>query len=209
MAFTPVPNTARCCVKYTLFGQQVCNILYFEKGSPWTASELVTLATALNSWVDAEILPLMSADMKFIGTEARSMEAQSAPSVEVAISPPLEGDIANAGLPGNVAVAVKFATGLTGRSFRGRNFIAGWPEQAITGNKILSAPQAALVAAFEALESYIIGLTANHVVASLFSGVDSNGKPIPRTTGVTTEVTQYTADDDVDSMRKRLNGRGT
>lgn len=209
MAFTPVPNTARTCIKYTLFGQQVCNIMYFEKGSPWTAGELVTLATALNSWVDGELLPLLSADMKFIGTEARSMEAQSAPSVEVAISPPLEGDVANAGLPGNVALAVKFATGLTGRSFRGRNFIAGWPEQSVTGNKILAAPQAALVAAFDELGTYLIGLSADHVVASLFSGVDGAGKPIPRVTGVTTPVTQYTADDDIDSMRKRLNNRGT
>jgi hypothetical protein len=209
MAFTPVPNTARCCLKYTLFDQQVCNIMYFEKGSPWTASELVTLATAINSWVDAELLPLLSADMKFVGTEARSMEAESAPSVEVAISPPLEGDVANAGLPGNVALAIKFATGLTGRSFRGRNYIAGWPEQSVTGNKMLPAPQAALVVAFEQLASYLVGLAANHVVASLFSGVDPDGKPIPRTTGVTTEVSQYTADENIDSMRKRLNGRGS
>jgi len=39
--------------------------------------------------------------------------------------------------------------------------------------------------------------------------VDSNGHPIPRSAGVTKVITQYAMDNLVDSMRKRLTGRGT
>lgn len=209
MAFTPVPNTARVCVKYQLHGQDVCNIMWFEKGSVWSGADLNTLCTAINSWVIAELIPHYSSDMLFVGTEARSMESESAPGVELPVAPPEPGTVAFTALPGNVAIAIKFLTGLTGRSFRGRNYIAGWPEPHITGNKLDTVHLPTWIGAFEALASYLVGLAANHVVVSLFSGVDVDGKPIPRTTGITTPVTNYNLDDDVDSMRKRLNGRGT
>lgn len=209
MPFIPVPNTARVCVKYRLHGQDVCNIMWFEKGSPFTGSDLTTLCTAINSWVVTEVMPHLSQDMKFTGTEARSMEELSAPGVELPVVPAEDGGVGFSALPGNVAVAIKFLTGLTGRSFRGRNYIAGWPEPHVAGNSLDSTHVPTWVGAFEALASYLVGLAANHVVVSLFSGVDSSGNPIPRATGVTTPVTNYDLDTDVDSMRKRLNGRGT
>ena len=209
MPFIPVANTARVCVKYRLHGQDVCNIMWFEKGSVWTGTDLNSLCTAINSWVIAEIMPHVSEDMTFVGTEARSMEGVGAPGVELPVVPGEEGGVLFPALPGNVAVAIKFLTGLTGRSFRGRNYIAGWPEPHVTGNSLDTTHVPTWVGAFEALASYLVGLAANHVVVSLFSGVDSNGDPIPRSSGVTTPVTNYDLDTDVDSMRKRLNGRGT
>jgi hypothetical protein len=47
------------------------------------------------------------------------------------------------------------------------------------------------------------------VIASRFSGVDGDGKPIPRAVGVTTPVTSVViVDGIVDSQRRRLPGRG-
>jgi len=47
------------------------------------------------------------------------------------------------------------------------------------------------------------------VVVSRFSGVDADGHPIPRTTGVSTLVASVAIVDPViDSQRRRLPGRG-
>jgi len=46
-------------------------------------------------------------------------------------------------------------------------------------------------------------------VASRFSGVDGDGKPIPRTAGVVTPISNVIVVDRVlDSQRRRLPGRG-
>jgi hypothetical protein len=46
-------------------------------------------------------------------------------------------------------------------------------------------------------------------VASRFSGVDSNGKPIPRSEGIGTPITSVTVVDPIiDNQRRRLPGRG-
>ena len=47
------------------------------------------------------------------------------------------------------------------------------------------------------------------VIVSRYSGVDGDGRPVPRVAGVTTPVTNVVAvDGTVDSMRRRLPGRG-
>jgi len=183
--------------------------MWFEKGSVWTGPNLNDLCVAINSWVIAELLPTLSENLYFVGTEARSMEAVGSPGVEVPVVPAEQGEITYQALPGNVALAVKFLTGLTGRSFRGRNYLAGISEPHVTGNTLEASIYPVIVGAFEALASYLTGLATNHVIASLYSGIDVDGKPIPRSTGVTTPVTNYDMDRDVDSMRKRLNNRGT
>lgn len=208
MAFIPVANTARVCLKYTLFDQQVCNIMWFEGSDPWDAAALLDLCTQLNSWVVGELQPIRSNSLIFTGSEARDMTTESAPSVEAPLATPVAGTLTGGGTPGNVALAIKFATGLTGRSFRGRNYMAGLDPDQITGNEISTGLRDAYLAAFDELGTYLVSTAAEHVVVSLFSGTDLNGAPIPRAAGVTTPVISYVVDRFVDSMRRRLTGRG-
>ncbi len=209
MPFIPVADAAKVACKFTAYGQQFINTLWFTKSGGWTSTDLTDLCTAINSWVVAEYAPLMSNDYSFEGSTAVDMSAEGQEGVEVPLTTPEEGGNVVAGLPGNVTAAIKFLTGFTGRNNRGRNYFVGLGENQVTGNTIESAAVTGIQAAYDALGSYLVGLSADHVVASLYSGVDSNGKPIPRTAGVTKVITQYAMDNLVDSMRKRLTGRGT
>jgi len=209
MPFIPVANTAKVAIKYLLYGQEVINTMWFNKGDDWSGEDLNTLAIAVASWVTDELMPLRTVDMTFTGIEARDMSAEGAEGVDLAITPAVAGGTSVAGLPSGVALSIKFLTGLTGRSNRGRNYLAGLFETEVTGNTVLNTTRDAYIAAFEALASYLTGLTADHVVASLYSGVDTEGHPIPRSAGVVHAVTSYALDTFVDSMRRRLTGRGS
>lgn len=209
MPFVPVADAAKAALKFTSFGQQCINTMWFTKSGGWTSTDLNDLCVALNSWVIAELLPLASNDTSYNGSSAVDMSAAGQEGVEVPVTPAEEGGNIVAGLPNNVTAAVKFLTGFTGRSNRGRNFFIGLGENQATGNTLASAAQTGILAAYDALASYLTGLAAEHVVASLFSGVDVNGNPIPRTAGVVKAVTTYAMDDVLDSMRRRLTGRGT
>jgi hypothetical protein len=182
--------------------------MWFIKDGGWSSSDLNDLCIALNSWVIGEVLPLMSNDTTYTGSAAVDMSAPGQEGVEVPVSPAEEGGNVVAGLPNNVTAAIKFLTGFTGRSNRGRNYFIGLGENQATGNTLSDSAQSAIQAAFEALGGYLVGLGADHVVASLYSGVDSEGHPIPRSAGVVHSVTQYAMDNLLDSMRRRLTGRG-
>jgi len=209
MPFIPVADAAKVALKFTAYGQQFINTLWFTKSGGWTAEDLIDLCTAVNSWAIAEYVPLMSNEYSYEGSTAVDMSAEGQEGVEVPVVPPEEGGNVVAGLPGNVTAAIKFLTGFTGRSNRGRNYFVGLGENQVTGNTLSDSFTTAIIGAFDALASYLTGLAADHVVASLYSGVDSNGHPIPRSAGVTKVITQYAMDNLVDSMRKRLTGRGT
>jgi len=209
MPFIPVPDAAKVALKFTQFGQQCVNTMWFVKDGGWTSEDLTDLATAINSWAIAELLPNQSNETLYNGCTAVDMSAEGQEGVEVPVVPAEEGGNVTPALPTNVTAAVKFLTGFTGRSNRGRNFFLGLATNTVDNDEITTTVQGTIIAAYDALASYLTGLAADHVVASLYSGVDVNGNPIPRTTGVTKVVTQYAMDRAIDSMRRRLIGRGT
>lgn len=208
MAFVPVPNTAKACLKWTIDNQLVCNTLWFEKSSGYTPATLNSLGTALNSWVVANMLPAQSHDALYQGCDVVDMSALGAPGVSVPLVPPQMGGSGVHAYPTNVTAAIKFLTGLTGRSFRGRNFFVGLADGQADHDVLLPSAVSSLKAIYDALPSFLVSLAVEHVVASLFSGVTSGGVPIPRTVGVTTPITGYALDPFLDSMRRRLIGRG-
>jgi hypothetical protein len=75
----------------------------------------------------------------------------------------------------------------------------------VDGNKITSAYQILLRADYQALINVVDGaanLNANMVVVSRFS--NKAERPVP----VTTVITSAQLDENLDSQRRRLNGRG-
>jgi hypothetical protein len=66
-----------------------------------------------------------------------------------------------------------------------------------------------ILAAYVALVAAVEPDGWDHVVVSRFSGVDEDGRPIPRVAGVSTVVLSYgVTDNNLDSQRRRLAGRG-
>jgi len=113
------------------------------------------------------------------------------------------GGIGAASIAGNVALAIKFGTGLSGRSHRGRVYLAGLPENAVTGNEITPTYRTTLVTAVANFAGGVTGIMdAAHVIVSTCQ----DGAWL--TNAEVTPVNSYSADVYVDSQRRRLTGRG-
>jgi hypothetical protein len=106
-------------------------------------------------------------------------------------------------LPNNAALVVTQYTDQRGRSFRGRNYIPGLPQSDLEDPSHVTPTQAADWAA---------------VWADLFSTMTTGGytpvvtsysfNKVPRTTAVSTPISSVAANNELDSQRRRLAGRG-
>jgi len=209
MPFVPVPGTAMAELRYFYLGQQMENTLYFffDTASPPTA--LSDIGDMLITWWLANQQDNTSNQLSFV--ELFLTDLTTATSLALTVDTPagtFGGKVGNP-MPGNVSLAVSFRTGGRGRSSRGRNYFVGLVEDQISGNTVNAGDAEDIRAAYQALIAAANGIGSPWVVVSRFSGVDSDGKPIPRAEGVTSLITSVSlVDNDVDSQRRRLNGRG-
>jgi hypothetical protein len=210
MPFVPVPNTALVEVRMQANAQQVENTLWFTFPDPPDADALATLCAQIRTWWVTFIAPLTSSAVQLREIQATSMHSATAPTA--ALSPAtltIGGSTPNI-VSNNVTMAVSFRTASRGRSFRGRNYIVGLTEDQVAGNQVVAGITTLWLAAYEHLLGSAATPGSIWVVASRFSGVSGpEHTPVPRAAGIVTEVTSVVVvDDNVDSARRRLTGRG-
>jgi hypothetical protein len=210
MPFVPVANVAESELRMLLGGERVENTLAFQHDGAILASDLSDLNDALKHWWTVDYAPLT-----WDATQLREIySADQTTSTGPASTLDGGGEHGAGGsnvVANNVTVVVSFRTDFRGRSFRGRNYIAGIPTpQFSDANHIESSYATSLISAYNSLlgpDALVTGFTWG--VVSRFSGVDVNHKPIPRVAGVFTPITQVVITDLVaDSQRRRLPGRG-
>lgn len=203
MAFQPAPNIVGVNVRGEYFGEQVENCLYFQTPATPTLAVVTEIAEQVNGWWVTEVLPFLAPEWVMNVTYARSLETEAAPEYIDATN---QGDTSaqtSPGLPGNVCFTVKFLTGLTGRSYRGRNYISGLPENTVTGNAIVGSSANQLRDGYAALLTIQEDFDWVWVVLSR----QQDGVILPNALGANVISVSYT-DLFVDSQRRRLAGRG-
>lgn len=199
MAFIPVPDTAEVRVEQTLHGEQVNNILHFARVGGWDGPSLSSLAALVfGQWGNNVMAPLSSA-LELQQVVARDISVQDGEQLISPAGPAVPGGVSGPALPGNVAFCITHRTGLVGRSRRGRSYVAGLPEAAVTGNALSSASANALETAFNAVRA------ATNAQGYFFCVVSRYTNGAPRPAGITTPVIGSVARDlTVDSQRGRL-----
>lgn len=217
MPFIPAVNTAQLKVNQSLHGQTVQNVWYFTNETGWSTTELQALCNIVITWWNDHYADNVHSDLHLVSVSARDMTEPDAAGVEIQ-APALSGGNLNTGggLPGNVALTVKFKSGLTGRNRNGRTYLAGFSEEEVNGNAITDVRRDGILNAFGQLRDTITGAGYQPVVASFYDGTElvelpngeSRFKPVPRATALLTDIEQYTADTNLDSQRRRLAGRG-
>lgn len=210
MPFVPVPNVVMVEIRMLWALQKIENTLYFDFGAEPVAGDMLALGSALLSWWGDNLAPLISTTVSLSEIVITSLVSETAPQTTTTPTTPLVGLNTSPSLPNNVSLAISFRTTTRGRSFRGRNFFPGLTEGQVVGNEVESSVVADLILAYDVLKEPTISSLAEWVVVSRFSGVDPDtGVPIPRTTGIATHVTTVVVVDRIiDSMRRRLPGRG-
>src|SRR5437867_4645829 len=210
MPFVPVVNTALVEVRVIVNGQKCESTLWMEHATAIDATALGAIGIAVRDWYIAGPMTIQTSALQLIEVVSTDMTtATGLQDVSVPSSPTFGGSTANA-VPNNVTMSISFRTGTRGRSFRGRNYVLGMTEDQIAGNQVVAGLSALWVGHYEDLIGVAADAGWTWVVASRFSGVDpTTGEPIPRSTGITTPVTTVLAvDDNIDSARRRLTGRG-
>lgn len=206
MPFIPASVfVAKAAIEYVQFGNQIVNTLWFEKTdeNAWTSAELAMLIDGLGTWVEDELIPLLSSELSLFRITARRWSTADDFYAEQSYTG-INGADAGTALPTSNCIAVKFASGLTGRNWRGRNFVGGLTTTDTDDNVIISAFRSGLIAAYTNLNTLVQAeVAARHVIASFYS----DGSP--RETAETVAVLSYAVVDlNIDSQRLRLNSRG-
>lgn len=202
MVFVPIPNTARCELRYTQDSQLVANIFHVEAAGALTVSDLNTIGSVFVNWWSG-ISSMVAASVSFREIDLRDLTTSSGIGILYNVGLPLSGSGVSPQLPNNNTISIKWGTGLTGRSFRGRSYHIGLMEANVTGNTVDGTFLSDLLLGYNDLITQMTTAGYTLVVASRYSNNS------PRVTGVTTPIlTASVADATVDSQRKRLPGRG-
>lgn len=202
MVFVPVPNTARCELRFTQDAQLMANVIHVESPNPLQVDDLQIIGTTIVEWYDS-FRTVVCNQVTLREIDIRDLSTQSGIGIIWNTGLPLAGTVASPALPNNVTVAIKWGTGLTGRSFRGRTYHIGLTEGQVVNSEVDSAFAAPILSGYNALPALLTTNGYSMVVVSKFSN------NAPRVTGVTTPILNAAyADTVIDSQRRRLPGRG-
>jgi hypothetical protein len=205
MVFVPKDRAVGIHIRGTLNGEQVENTLYFAdfEGSGVT-DELLLLASDIMTWWQNGVMLQLTDGYALREVYAVDMSSNTAPTATAVPSTPSVGGQTEDSLPNNVSLCVSFRTGGRGRSSRGRNYISGLPDNAVTTNNFSSVVSDAIKAEYEKLlDDTLLRGTWTWVVYSRYE------RGIPRTEAYTPAIDAVVLTDTVvDSQRRRLPKRG-
>lgn len=192
-----------------LHGQIVQNVWHFRVSTSPDLTEMEAVETMFNDWVTGPYALSNSQDLTFV--EFSVTDLNTATGIEIVHSlDNIPGEITSPVKSNQDTFCIKLNTALRGRSFRGRTYVLAVATNLYAdANSLSSSSVTTLVGHFTTLitDSGIAGHPLG--VLSRYSGVDANGKPIPRAAGLLTDVISATATDNIiDSQNRRLPGRG-
>lgn len=185
-------------------GEQVENTFFYEKLTLPTDADLEALVEDISGAVVANWVEEFPAD--WVGTSVYAKGLTTAIDVQA-----LNGDIngltgtyPSEGAPGNVTIAIKRLSGLTGRSSRGRIYWQALPMGVLVNNTVSAAAVLRYIDAIEAVDAAAVALGWTPVIVS------RQQAGVVLTTGITYPIVTWQVDDvNIDSQRRRLAGRGS
>lgn len=126
MVFQSVPETVEIAVTALQGQQPLQNTFHARKVGGYSQADIDSLASAMDSLVDLEWIPLWSNNCTYQGVVIRGLESVvDLEATDGTNAGP--GAVSSVPMPNSVALAVKKLSGFTGRSARGRIYVYGMP----------------------------------------------------------------------------------
>lgn len=203
MSFQRVPRTCEIVLVGERAGQEIINTFYAQHETDYTLANLVALANAVDTWAGTEWLTEMPADYNYVRTDVRGLNAAIDLSA-TADAHAGNGALANSGFSNNSSLAVSRRSGFTGRGARGRVYIPPPSSAALADDNHVTADfEAAIVAVLDLMDEAVDGAGFIPVIVHRVA----SGVPLAEAV-VFTLVEWVVVDRVIDSMRRRLPGRG-
>lgn len=204
MAFQPVTNGFKSAIEGRQSGEPAIITQGWLTTGVIGAGDAEQLAVGLGDWFTGNVLPSLSSNYVYEQTVVTGLRTASDFTFTNDANSGQAGGSLVVSDPNNVTLAISFRSGMTGRSFRGRNYLPGIPGSAISDNRVSSILANLFAGAYEIL-------MGEDAIATGFTwGVISRrtGGAL-RAAGIVTPITQVViVDTVVDSQRRRLPGRG-
>jgi len=208
MPLPVIDDTFQCAMRYGTDFWYAVNV--FNLQSSETNLELIAFNLGEEFWKATSIADMLSATVALSEIAVTPYDNASGATVFAAGALGLSNE---AGLASGevespqVSGVITWRTPLGGRSFRGRSYIAGF------STAMVDSVDGTLSSLGDstwqpAVDTFIDGMNTNLAgfelqVVSLYSGVDEDGKPIPREIPVTTGVTSWVARSALRTQRNR------
>lgn len=201
--FVPVLNTVSVETICLYNSQRVENVYHVHVPSE-LESDMNLIAAAVKTWWTTNVQPSIAQTVSLEKIVVKGMLSRTSTGIEYVTGLPVVGADNTQGLPNHCAIAVKWITGMRGRSFRGRTYHFGITTQRLSNqNTITAAYQTVLKNAYTALITDIEAITDHYMVV-----VSKMANKSWRVEGVTTRIVGCAVDTTMDSQRRRLPGRG-
>lgn len=203
-AFIPATNVVRTEMIYSQLGEVAENVLHFAFTAAPSISSMQQFGDALiTSWA-ANMKPIQSLSVSLDLIRLTDLNSDSGPVVERTTGLPQAGGDSTPVKSTGWSLATKFSGDGRGRSRRGRAFFVGLNSFRVNDNRVTDAFAQTLSDVWlgmiaDAIDDFGDGL---HVIVSYCS------EGAWRSDALVTNVTGYSTEPYIDSMRRRLHGRG-
>lgn len=203
--FIPAPNCASVELIYTCYSQVIENVFHIKAANPFSDVMIVALRSCFNTWDLTYQKVYRNTNVLLSRIRTKALDSTSSPMEDYALPTPRAGDIAGAAMPLNVTFCFKLATGLAGRSQRGRLYVPGVEAGAVSGNQVVGARVSQWLSALNQLQPSLTAASADWKWGVLSYRADKTWRSLAQFTAISSVT--YT-DLNVDSQRRRLTGRG-
>lgn len=198
-SFIPFADCCEAAIEFLLDGIPSVITLGFHHtvAGAYGIADLADLATVIESQLVTPLATGQAPIVHYTNIHLRDLD-----SVSGAV---FDNPLTNVGsethdpVQNQVCMTVTFLTGVAGRSYRGRNYIAGLTVEELADSKTWAASQQVFIdGLYETFDAALPSVQSEHVVLSRFSG------GAPRLSGVATPVIGYRANAQVYTQRRRL-----
>lgn len=204
MPFIPVLNGATMEMRYTWQGEQVESVVGLAIPTNYNVNQFDTFALNVVTDWNAIVKPVTHTSCALRELYFTDQQSASGSTFTYSTDLPSAGTATGDSMPNNCSCAISFRTAFRGRSYRGRNYPPGLPEEYANNNRVTVTWQNAWLQFYAALFGRA---NDNNTPLGVISRYANNA---PRTTGQITPITAILfVDNVIDSQRRRLPGRGT
>lgn len=187
-------------VRVTIFGtrdtRQILNTFHVSNAGGWTLASMAALAADTQTWISTQYKTLVSSPITWYLISVRHYNPSVPLAYDLSISPPIAATQAGPAEAGNVTATLSLRTGLAGRRYRGRMYVAAISENHVSQTDLLTS-------------AYVV--LAGTVTQAFLTAMNTGGRFLTifhKLSNTYTNVTGYAIENIVDSQRRRLPGRG-
>lgn len=198
MPYIRLPFGIKVALEYQVYGKIVVNVYHVTTTDPITSIKLLDIAEVFEAWFASSMASAVTANISLATVTALNLDVENGEKVTLAVTPIIPGTRAGDAVSNNVALVASFATDKTGRSFRGRSYVAGLSELDVNSNGVDSVFATGITIAYMTLITDLLVENASLVVASFQSD------NAPRAEGIATAIEAVSTNLRVDTQRRRL-----